>query len=77
MKTILLGLAIALMVALHAATASAGVNCDQVRRYLKTGRSPEDIAESMVIDVSEVKKCQEQEKGAKDAPTPAAKKDQQ
>lgn len=77
MKQILWVLMVGLTIAFGATTASAGANCDQVRRYLKTGRSPEDIAESMVIDISEVKKCQEQEKNEKPVPTPAAKKDQQ
>src|SRR5262249_1428770 len=39
--------------------ASAKINCDQVRRYLKTGRSAEDVAETMVIDIKDVRKCQE------------------
>jgi len=41
-------------------TASA-VNCDQVRRYLSTGRSADDVAETMIIPVDEVKKCQQAE----------------
>ncbi len=73
MKAALLGLIVASM--LVAVPASAGVNCEQVRRYLKTGRSPEEIAESMVIDVSDVKKCQEQsgEKAAQPPPAPTPK----
>ena len=44
-----------------AGTSWAGaVNCKQVNKYLQTGRSVKDIAETMVIDESEVKKCQEQ-----------------
>ena len=77
MKTTLLVLIVGLTMGLGAVTASAGgVNCDQVRRYLKTGRTPEEIAESMVVSVSDVKKCQEQ--GEKEsAPTPPAPKEKQ
>ena len=38
----------------------AEVNCKQVNKYLSTGRSVEDVAQTMVIDEKEVKKCQEQ-----------------
>ena len=38
---------------------AAAVNCDQVRRYLATGRSVQDVAETMIISVDEVKKCQQ------------------
>jgi hypothetical protein len=41
-------------------TWAAAVNCKQVNKYLQTGRSVKDIAETMVIDESDVKKCQEQ-----------------
>ena len=57
---------------------AAAVNCDQVRRYLQTGRSVEDVAESMVVSVEDVKKCQsgatEQKNEPKPAPTPGAGK---
>lgn len=43
----------------------AAVNCKQVNKYLGTGRSVKDVAETMVIDEAEVRKCQEQ--GAGDA----------
>jgi len=46
---------------LGAAGASfAEVNCKQVNKYLQTGRSVKDVAETMVISESDVKKCQEQ-----------------
>jgi hypothetical protein len=48
---------------------AAAVNCDQVRRYLSTGRSVEDIADTMVVSLDEVKKC---EQAGKDNPAPAA-----
>ena len=51
-----------------AAREARAVNCDQVRKYLATGRTAEQIAESMIIDVEEVKKCQE----AAPAATPKA-----
>jgi len=38
----------------------AVVNCKQVNKYLQTGRSVKDVAETMVIDEAEVRKCQEQ-----------------
>jgi hypothetical protein len=57
--------------------AAQGVNCDQVRRYLQTGRSAEDVSETMMINLDDVKKCQQgasgQQQGAQTpAPTPAA-----
>jgi hypothetical protein len=49
---------------LGAAGASyAEVNCKQVNKYLGTGRSVKDVAETMVISESDVKKCQEQGAG--------------
>jgi hypothetical protein len=69
MKHVVVGLTICTLL-LGAADAVAGVNCEQVRRYAATGRSPDDIAESMIVDVDEVKKCLGT--GTKDAaPTPA------
>jgi hypothetical protein len=51
-------------IALLLGTAGSGfagaVNCKQVNKYLQTGRSVKDVAETMVIDEAEVKKCQEQ-----------------
>jgi len=71
MRRAVLGLTIGTILC-NAAAAFAGVNCDQVRRYTQTGRTPEDIAESMIVDVSEVKKCLAAD--AKDAaPTPVPK----
>jgi len=56
--TIVIGFALVLGAA---ASAFAGaVNCKQVNKYLQTGRSVKDVAETMVIDESDVKKCQEQ-----------------
>lgn len=44
-------------VALTAAEAAA-VNCAQVNRYLATGRTTQDVAETMVVAEEDVKKCQ-------------------
>jgi len=74
MKTIVWVVTVGFVVVLGFAGTSAAVNCEQVRRYAKTGRSVDDIAESMIVDKSEVKKCLEG--GEKDAaPTPAAAPD--
>ena len=39
------------------AAPALGLNCDQARKYAATGRSAEDIADTMVADPGEVKKC--------------------
>jgi len=41
--------------------ASAEVNCKQVSKYLQTGRTPQDVADTMVIPIDDVKKCQQAE----------------
>jgi hypothetical protein len=55
--TITLGLTL-----LISAGAAQAVNCDQVKRYLSTGRTVEQIADTMIVPVDEVKKCVEAEK---------------
>ena len=57
---------------LAATTAFAGVNCNQVKKYLGTGRTPQDIAETMVISIDDVKKCQEGGDAAAAGGQPAA-----
>jgi hypothetical protein len=52
----------------------AGVNCKQVNKYLQTGRTPKDVAETMVIDEDEVKKCQAEAGDAKGAAPAGAEK---
>jgi hypothetical protein len=42
-----------------AGVSGAEVNCKQVNKYLQTGRSVSDVAETMVIGEDDVKKCQE------------------
>jgi hypothetical protein len=55
-----------------ALTASAAeVNCKQVNKYLQTGRTPQDVADTMVVSVDDVKKCQEAEKSAAGAAAPS------
>jgi hypothetical protein len=51
---------IALLLGTAGASFAGQVNCKQVNKYLQTGRSVKDVAETMVIDESDVKKCQEQ-----------------
>ena len=53
-------------------TVRGEINCNQVRRYAETGRSAEDISETMIVPLDEVKKCLES-KGQDSAPTPEAK----
>ena len=69
---------VAMGAALLLATAGTGfstVNCKQVRKYLDTGRSVKDVAETMVISEDDVKKCTEDTGGdaAKGAEKPADK----
>ena len=55
------------LVVASATVSGAEVNCKQVNKYLQTGRSVKDVAETMVIDEAEVKKCQEAAGQAGDA----------
>ena len=50
-----------------ASVSGAEVNCKQVNKYLQTGRSVKDVAETMVVDEADVKKCQEAAAAAGDA----------
>ena len=43
---------------------AAEVNCKQVNKYLQTGRSVKDVAETMVISESDVEKCKAADTGA-------------
>jgi hypothetical protein len=56
------------------ATQAVAINCDQVKRYLSTGRSVEEIAETMIVSVDEVKKCADAEKKEGDAKPAEEKK---
>ena len=67
MKLGTLAIGAALLLVSAGSSFAGAVNCKQVNKYLQTGRSVKDVAETMVIDESEVKKCQEQaaeQKGA-------------
>jgi hypothetical protein len=77
MRVSILVIGAGLLLAASGSSWAGAVNCKQVNKYLQTGRSVKDIAETMVIDESEVKKCQEQgaegqtgEKPAGDAKAP-------
>ena len=74
MKRTAFALAIFLTLGGASGTARAEINCNQVRRYAQTGRSAEDIAETMIIPLEEVEKCLKAE-GQNPAPTPQAKKE--
>ncbi len=77
MRTRLLPLLVALGLLVATAGSALAVNCAQVRRYLSTGRSVQDVADTMILSVDEVKKCQqedskaEQKAGQKAADKPA------
>jgi len=58
MKAMVSGVMVGATLLLGAHSAFAEVNCQQVLRNLKTGRSAEEVAETMVIDLNDVKKCQ-------------------
>jgi hypothetical protein len=49
-----------LVLAVATLGSAAEVNCKQVNKYLQTGRSVQDVAQTMVIDESEVEKCKAQ-----------------
>ncbi len=68
MKRSLILSCVAASLVLGATTGYSAVNCEQVRKYLKTGRTPQDVADTMVVSVDEVKKCQNEP----DAKSPAA-----
>ena len=60
MKLGTLAIGAALLLVSAGSSFAGAVNCKQVNKYLQTGRSVKDVAETMVIDESDVKKCQEQ-----------------
>ena len=69
--------ALVLAASLSATSPAAAINCEQARKYAATGRSAEDISDTMVADPEEVKKClaEGQPAGAgasKAAPAPTA-----
>ena len=61
MRRVALVMGVALLSLGTAGSSFAGaVNCKQVNKYLQTGRSVKDVAETMVIEESDVKKCQDE-----------------
>ncbi len=65
MRKALLGVAGAsLLLVAGAVTASAQVNCKVVLKNLEAGRTDQEVAETMVISVSDVKKCKEEKKNS-------------
>ena len=71
MKRSILGLGVAVLLTIAGAGTASAVNCKQVNKYLDTGRSVSDVAETMVISEDDVKKCQA-EKAAEPAAPPAS-----
>jgi hypothetical protein len=63
-RILVLGGTLALMTASLATAAE--VNCKQVNKYLQTGRSVKDVAETMVISESDVEKCKAEGGGGGD-----------
>jgi len=70
MKRSILALGVAALLTTAGLGTANAVNCKQVNKYLETGRSVSDIAETMVISEDDVKKCQA-EKAAAPATPPA------
>ena len=64
MKRSILALGVAVLLTTAGLGTASAVNCKQVNKYLETGRSVSDIAETMVISEDEVKKCQEEKAAA-------------
>lgn len=67
MKRGILGIGVAVLMTTVGLGTAAAVNCKQVNKYLETGRSVTDIAETMVVGEDDVKKCQEEAAAAKAA----------
>jgi len=59
MRSGILVIGVMFLVGTAAPSFAGAVNCKQVNKYLQTGRSVKDVAETMVIDEADVKKCQE------------------
>ena len=67
-----ISIALAALAAWTMPATAAAVNCNQVNQYLGTGRSVQDIAETMIIPEEEVKKCQQQGAGAATGSPPSS-----
>jgi hypothetical protein len=58
MKLRILAAGAGLLLGIAGSALAGSINCKQVNKYLQTGRSVKDVAETMVISESEVQKCQ-------------------
>jgi hypothetical protein len=70
-RLVLLGLALGFVLG-GTSLPAAAVNCKAVNKMLKTGRTPQDLADTMVVDVGEIEKCKEEAEKAGGEATPAA-----
>jgi hypothetical protein len=70
-RTLLIGLALGFALAGTSLPAVA-INCKAVNKMLKMGRTPQELSETMVVDVSEIEKCKEEAEKAAPEATPAA-----
>jgi len=69
MKAVSLGCVVAFCAALLLPSAVLAVNCAQVLRYLQAGRTADEVANTMIISVDDVKKCQQEAEKKKDTET--------
>ena len=60
MKIQRLLLAVLMIAGLSGAASAAEIQCKRILKYLSTGRSPSDIAETMVVSEDDVLACQEE-----------------
>lgn len=72
-RSVLLGLTLG-FVLVGTSLPAAAVNCKAVNKMLKMGRTPQELAETMVVDVGEIEKCKEEAEKAGGDPTPKAEK---
>lgn len=54
------------------ATTASAINCEQARKAAGMGRTVDEIAETMIADPADVKKCLDEGKKAGDEKKPAA-----
>lgn len=69
-RIVLIGMGLSLLLS---QAAIAEVNCAQILKYLGTGRTPDEVADTMGIDVDDVKDCQAKADQKKAAEEKAAK----
>lgn len=66
-----LGSGLVIAAVLLAASTASAINCDQARKAAATGRTVDEIAETMIADPAEVKKCLDESKKSADDKKPA------